>query len=455
MRYEAHLFDFPGRRFAFRHADATDAPYASQVAALRAIAEAVEPTVVDVSDEANVLFHLVGGDGEGGSYIRAPERTRTVERIDAAALVGWFDEVSERGAHWLDEVSICDGWFGVDARAGDVLQLDEHRGHYTVPIVEHRGGAAVRGPGSNVLVPPFAARLLMTTGELDFALHWSAWTDADGVGHGRFQRMFAALAAAGWVLASEPDVAELAWRSWTKKTVTPLPVRAVPPAPAPSPVANVWSAFEGGRVVLGISAAARDALVGLLVVADREVFEDSGSLGFHRYDEAKRTAEIRAGLATSLGRAEVDVAAFEIMAQPVTTEMWIRYAAQTGAMRPAAWSVSGTPPANDPVAGVSPDEAAAFAAHHGWTLPSEAEWQHAANAGALDRLESCEYTRDAFTPFPDADESAFDAVAAGLRGQSCARGDAPRVPLCLEGRRGVAHDHRFKFARFRGVRRAR
>ncbi len=55
MIHPSHAFDFSGRRFAFRHAG-TALP---DEIALRALAEAVEPAVVELTDEAG--YHVSSG----------------------------------------------------------------------------------------------------------------------------------------------------------------------------------------------------------------------------------------------------------------------------------------------------------------------------------------------------------------------------------------------------------
>ena len=452
MIYESYLFDFPGRRYAFRH---PDIGYASSAAALRACANAVEPTVVEAHDEQRRLFHLVAGQTPGGAYIRDPAHTVSVPHVDEVALLEWFAQLS-RLDEPLTALTITDGWFSVDAHEGDLLRLREGAGSHEVEVVTHRDRSYVRGPAPRVIVAPFQIALKPDDGTLEIEVQWSAWTDSDGIGHLRFVRLMSELVAAGWVLLVRPDPADLAWRTWAKDA----PQAPVIPLPVPEPPVatdRTWMRLGPARVVLGVDASERDALVLRLVIADRAASESEGTLGYREYDEPKRRAEIRAGLATSLGHAEVDVGSYEIMRRPVTNDMWRRYMASTGAQRPTAWPASGTPPKDDVVAGISRDDAAAFAAHHGWSLPSEAEWQLAATTAAIEPIAdgAAEYTSDAFFPYPGADQAAFDAAAPGWQGQSATRGNAAKVPPCIESRRGLAPEHRFKFARFRCVRRLR
>ena len=65
MLYGSHQFDLPARRYAFRNA--------------------VEPTLVEATDEANATSHLVDGDASGGAYMRT--HVYAVERITDAEFV--------------------------------------------------------------------------------------------------------------------------------------------------------------------------------------------------------------------------------------------------------------------------------------------------------------------------------------------------------------------------------
>ncbi len=454
MIYEGHLFDFPGLSYLLRHEDIASS---AQEAVLRAVSAVVEPTVVEATDERRSSSHLVVGDAKGGSYIRHPMQTTTVPRIDEAQLLAWFHDLARGGAPTLTELRIADGWYFVDAHVGDTIHLHETGGSYKIAIVEHAGRPSVPGPTDLVMDAPLRFELYPDAAELRIDVQWSPWTDADGVGRGRFQRMLAELAAAGWVLEREPPPEDLVWRRSPARAPgipSPLPPAVSRPPPAATPT---WASVGATRVVLGLGDSERDALVETLVETDRAAFESLESFGFREYDEPKRRGEIRAGLATSLGHAEVYVASFEIMRRPVTNDLWRAYMVATGASRPATWPASGMPPRDEPVVGISADEAAAFAAHHGWSLPSEGEWQLAARIGGMDPLGygTTEYTRDAFAPYPEADLSAFEAVAAGWQHEVCLRGSAPKVPPCIESRCGLARDRRFKFACFRCVRRSR
>jgi hypothetical protein len=230
----------------------------------------------------------------------------------------------------------------------------------------------------------------------------------------------------------------------------------------------MWAPVPAARVALGLSVDERERLTDVLVTIDRAEFERTESVRYSEYDPSKRRAEIAAGLETASGHVEVDVAAYQIMRTPVTNKMWVEYMKATGAPRPAAWPPGAPPIPSDPVAGVSHTEASTFASFYGWSLPSEAEWELAATGGdcrwfpwgssppnddpsfvspiGVEQIAegSSEYTSDHFGPYGHRIE---------VGAQVCLRGNAPKVPPCIPARRGLAADHRFKFARFRCVRR--
>jgi len=187
----ATLFEASERDYRFTHALPGDACIA---AALRALLVVVEPVVVEATAEDGTLFHLVAGEPTGRTYVIVPDRTVSVPRIEAAQLVAWFAALPVAAV----TISILEGWFLVDAAPGAVLGLRQHRGVHEIEIVDHHGESSVLGPTKLLLEAPLAIELRPPSGALAIGILWSAWTDDDGIGRARFQRMRAALADAGW-----------------------------------------------------------------------------------------------------------------------------------------------------------------------------------------------------------------------------------------------------------------
>lgn len=247
-------------------------------------------------------------------------------------------------------------------------------------------------------------------------------------------------------------------------------------------------AISATRVLLGLLPEEADRLARELAEVEAANHEP-GLGGFDVADVEVIADERRAWLEAAMPAREVEVGPFEIDIFPVTNADWLAFQRATGAAPPAR---GGAPLGF--VTGVSWREAQAFAAYHGMTLPTEAEWEIAARAnrdffpwgeryfpegriafampdheawnvgsrpttasqrGVQDLLGKFgEYCADAFAPYPSANLALFEQHFPDWRGQRVVRGgfDPYQGATCVS-RRGVPEDERRTHIKFRCVRR--
>ncbi len=172
----------------------------------------------------------------------------------------------------------------------------------------------------------------------------------------------------------------------TPVVAVPSPVRR--PAPVlPLPRGNRIDQrslvdIPAGRIRLGLTPEEADRLADELARMEAELRRDRPTLGWDDFDVDDTRRRRREWLDTAVGGPELEVAAFRIDCYPVTNGQWVDYMKETGAAAPRTWSGGAAPEAPSHfVTGISWSEAAAYAAHHGLALPSEAEWERAARNG--------------------------------------------------------------------------
>jgi formylglycine-generating enzyme required for sulfatase activity len=169
-------------------------------------------------------------------------------------------------------------------------------------------------------------------------------------------------------------------------------------------------------------------------------------------------------LAHSMPAHRVRLAAFSITATPVTLGDWTEFRIAIGAA-PRATSLVGAPSQlptpNEPVTGLSWDEACAFATWRGAELPRERQWEVALRPtrspfGSIGH-ELFEWCADEFEPYRGADRVALATIAAPPDGWHDTRtrrgGVIPGFSITVVGRRGAAPHMRLRDTTFRLVRR--
>jgi len=169
-------------------------------------------------------------------------------------------------------------------------------------------------------------------------------------------------------------------------------------------------------------------------------------------------------LAHSMPAHRVSLPAFSITKTPVTLANWTAFRIATGAAPRETFDAPGkphVPSPDEPVTGVSWDEAKAFAEWKEAALPREAEWEaalrHSRSAFGDVGHDLYEWTADEFVPYPGADKHAFARIApppGGWWGTRTRRAGAiPGFPTTVVGRRGADPTLRLRDTTFRLVRR--
>lgn len=467
---QTSVFDSPGWTFVWqRRPRSMDAMWRDVDRRLRRV---LVPTalLIDVDDPRDRELPMTVLYAAGARRDHRGPRHVEFARLDGETVGTWIEAQIASGAS-VRHVELRQATYHVDLPDGSEIE------------VARRGVVTVRDhsfdPHLLLLETEAPVRVSLTDdGRLTIGVLWSAWLPPEGAVASMMESLAQGLRDDGW------ESLERSGGSAATARVMSAPERQ-------DKVTVAWCVLPATVVTIGIDARERERLAGALLDIELRDREAEQSLGFDGFDPEQRRREIVAGLELAVGAGREAVAAGEIMRHPVTNAQWQAFMATTSAARPASWG-SGTPAPDEFVTGVSWAEADAFARHHGWSLPTEGEWQLAATGGparrfpwgddfgplgaALNRgnvpwrvgqapgLASplgvedllgafCEYTTGWLRPLASGDALLLLGATAGGGEQRVARGVAPRVPTCIAARRGVAPGHRFKFARFRCTRR--
>jgi formylglycine-generating enzyme required for sulfatase activity len=237
-----------------------------------------------------------------------------------------------------------------------------------------------------------------------------------------------------------------------------------------------WVDIPAGTVRLGLSD--RDARVFAEWAAERahaeaddEGMDLKGRVALEeRWGNPEHLIEL---LAFARPEHVVDLPEFSISARPVSVAEYAEFVRETGARAPESWPHGSAPRPDEPVTGISWEEAAAYAAWRGAALPTEAQWERAARgpdgtlvvdgddegtAGVEGMIgDRYEWTADEFKPYPGADRRACERVPpppGGWWGTRTRRGGAlPGFPAAAFLRGGADPTLRLRDTTFRLVKR--
>jgi formylglycine-generating enzyme required for sulfatase activity len=172
-------------------------------------------------------------------------------------------------------------------------------------------------------------------------------------------------------------------------------------------------------------------------------------------------------LAHSMPAHRVTLSAFSIMRRPVTVAEYTQFRVATDAAPRETWELwrgaaPKVPAADEPVTGLSWDEANAFAKWRGAYLAREAEWEAGLRPSSRSPFgdighDYYEWCADEFAPYPGADMVACGRIQpppGGWWGTRTRRAGAiPGFPVSVVTRRGADPTLRLRDTTFRLVRR--